>query len=150
PGRWVAESAWPSPRIRPWRLALTPERLEAAPGDERALRVRSPETVGLHAGRWCPHGTGLDLPTDQRAEDGGSRVFGTGPLAERVEILGAPALELELAADRPVAHLTARLSDVAPDGAATRVSYAVLNLTHRDDHETPTPLVPGRRYRVSL
>jgi hypothetical protein len=43
-----------------------------------------------------------------------------------------------------------RLSDVAPDDRATRVTYGVLNLTHRDSHEQPTPLEPGRRYRVRL
>jgi uncharacterized protein len=30
------------------------------------------------------------------------------------------------------------------------VSYGVLNLTHRDGHETPAPLVPGRRYQVRV
>ena len=30
-----------------------------------------------------------------------------------------------------------RLSDVAPDGASTRVTYGLLNLTHRDGHEQP-------------
>ena len=58
--------------------------------------------------------------------------------------------ELELAVDRPVALVAARLSDVAPDGAATRVSYGLLNLTHRESHEHPTALEPGRRYRVRL
>ena len=38
----------------------------------------------------------------------------------------------------------ARLSLVAPDGAATRISYGVLNLTHRDSHAEPSPLVPGQ------
>ncbi|HEV8309320.1 MAG TPA: CocE/NonD family hydrolase C-terminal non-catalytic domain-containing protein, partial [Methylomirabilota bacterium] len=96
------------------------------------------------------HGSGPDLPTDQRFEDGGSLVFDTEPLAERVEILGAPVVELEVAADRPVAFVVARLSDVAPDGAATRVTYGVLNLTHKDGHAAPAPLTPGRRYRVRL
>ncbi len=150
PGRWIAESAWPSPRIRPWRLVLTPGRLEARGGREVPLGLHSPETVGLHAGRWCAHGTGPDLPTDQRFEDGGALVFDTEPLGERLEVLGAPVLELEVASDRPVAFVVARLSDVAPDGAATRASYGVLNLTHRDGHEAPAPLVPGRRYRVRL
>jgi hypothetical protein len=58
--------------------------------------------------------------------------------------------DLELAVDRRVALLAARLSDVAPDGAATRVSYGLLNLTHRDGHAHPTALEPGRRYRVRL
>jgi hypothetical protein len=39
---------------------------------------------------------------------------------------------------------------VHPDGQSLRVSYGVLNLTHRDSHEWPTPLVPGERYRVRL
>lgn len=43
-----------------------------------------------------------------------------------------------------------RLSDVAPDGAATRVSYQVLNLTHRDSHEHPEALVPGHDYEVTV
>ncbi|HEX4765950.1 MAG TPA: CocE/NonD family hydrolase C-terminal non-catalytic domain-containing protein, partial [Lichenihabitans sp.] len=43
-----------------------------------------------------------------------------------------------------------RLNDVAPDGAATRVTYGLLSLTHRDSHESPEPLVPGRRYRVRV
>jgi uncharacterized protein len=30
-----------------------------------------------------------------------------------------------------------RLVDVAPDGAATRVTYGVFNLTHRNSHEHP-------------
>jgi hypothetical protein len=39
---------------------------------------------------------------------------------------------------------------VASDGAAARVTHGVLNLTHRDGHETPVPLEPGRRYRVRV
>ena len=73
-----------------------------------------------------------DLPYDQREEDGGSLVFETDVLTERCEILGAPVVQLEVAASRPVAMVAARLSDVAPDGRATRVTYGLLNLTHRD------------------
>ena len=43
-----------------------------------------------------------------------------------------------------------RLSDVAPDGRATRISYGLRNLTHRDGHERPLALVPGERYRVRV
>src|SRR4029453_17230719 len=31
-----------------------------------------------------------------------------------------------------------------------RVPFGVLNLTHRDSHAAPEPLVPGERYRVRL
>jgi hypothetical protein len=43
-----------------------------------------------------------------------------------------------------------RLSDLSPNDRATRVTYGVLNMTHRDGHEAPTPLEPGRRYQVRL
>jgi hypothetical protein len=150
PGRWVAERAWPSPRIGPRRYVLHRARLAPEAGPEVALLLRSPETVGLHAGRWCPYQITPDLPEDQRLEDGGALTFDTDPLPERLELLGPPVADLELAVDRPVALVAARLSDVAPDGAATRVSYGLLNLTHRESHEHPTPLLPGRRYRVRL
>lgn len=150
PGRWVGERAWPSSRIMPRRYVLHRGRLAPEPGPEAPLTHRSPESVGVYAGRWCPYQLTPDLPLDQRLEDGGALTFDTEPLPERLEVLGAPVADLELAVDRPVALLAARLSDVAPDGAATRVSYGLLNLTHRESHAHPTPLEPGRRYRVRL
>lgn len=158
PGRWVGEPSWPSPHVRPTRYGLArnrilPERadLEAAPpaGPEE-LMVSSPLSVGQYAGKWCSYNAPPDLPYDQRDEDGGSLVFDSAALAETCEIVGSPAVELEVAADRPVAMVAARLSDVAPDGRATRVTYGLLNLTHRDGHAEPRPLEPGRRYRVRV
>ncbi|MGH6941515.1 CocE/NonD family hydrolase C-terminal non-catalytic domain-containing protein, partial [Hypericibacter sp.] len=42
------------------------------------------------------------------------------------------------------------LSEIMPDGAVARISYGVLNLTHRESHEKPTPLEPGRFYSVGI
>jgi len=39
---------------------------------------------------------------------------------------------------------------VAPDGASTRISYGLLNLTHRNGHERPLALVPGERITVTV
>ena len=150
PGRWVADSGWPPARIQPRRLHLAPGCLQTAAPAKTGMTIRSPETVGLYAGQWCPYGSGGDLPSDQRLENDGALRFETAPLDERIEILGAPALTLDVAADRPVAIVAARLMDIAPDGAATRVTYGILNLTHRDGDEQPEPLVPGRRVRVRL
>jgi hypothetical protein len=71
-------------------------------------------------------------------------------LAEGFEILGAPLVKLTVSADCSNAIVAAVLSDVQADGSATQVSYGVLNLTHRDSHEFPQPLVPGQVYRVTL
>jgi hypothetical protein len=46
--------------------------------------------------------------------------------------------------------LAIRLCDVHPSGRSLRVSYGILNLTHRDSSDTPTRLEPGRRYRVRI
>jgi len=42
------------------------------------------------------------------------------------------------------------LCDVHPSGESLRVSYGVLNLTHRDGHDKPAPLAVGQRYRVRI
>jgi uncharacterized protein len=91
-----------------------------------------------------------EAPADQRLDDGFSLVFDTAPLAERVEILGAPVVSLTLSSDRPRAQVAVRLSEVAADGAATRVSYGVLDLTHRDGHDTPRRLPVDQPVQVVL
>jgi len=77
-------------------------------------------------------------------------VFDTAPLTAPVEIAGDANLSLCFSVDQPVALAAARLVDVAPDGAGTRVSYGVLNLTHRDSHEHPEALVPGEVYTAVI
>jgi hypothetical protein len=152
PGRWVSEETWPSPRIVPRELPLSPGRIEpeGANVPDAALDVSSPQSVGIASGAWCGFGTPGEMPLDQRIDDGGSLVFDSDPLDAPIEMLGAAVLDAEIASDRPVALIAVRLSDVAPDGAATRVTYGVLNLTHRDGHERPSPLEPGRRTRVRV
>ncbi|MCF6524402.1 CocE/NonD family hydrolase [Streptomyces sp. JJ36] len=152
PGRWVGEPAWPSPHTHTEELPLARSRL-AEPGAEVAeeeLSIESPLSVGQFAGKWCSYAAPPDLPYDQREEDGGSLVFETEPLTEPTEILGGPVVQLDLTATEPVAMVAARLSDVHPDGRATRVTFGLLNLTHRESDETPEELVPGQRYRVNV
>ena len=47
-------------------------------------------------------------------------------------------------------NLVVRLCDVHPSGESLRVSYCVLNLTHRDGHENPALLAAGERYQVRI
>jgi len=152
PGRWIAEDSWPSKNIREQHFILDQGRLAATMEGvpEKLLTIQSPLSVGLFAGKWCSYQAPPDLPHDQRQEDGGALVFESAPLEEDLEIFGSPVVELELSSNRPVAMVAARLSDVAPDDKATRVTYGLLNLTHRESHETPQPLVPGKRYKTSV
>jgi hypothetical protein len=152
-GRWVAEQTWPSPEIgdQIYRLArgkLLPDAGGGTSAEE--LRIASPLSVGLFAGKWCSYAETTDLPSDQRLEDGGSLVFDSEELDQDLSILGAPWVDLELAADRPVAMVAVRLSDVGLDDRATRITFGVLNLTHRDSNADPEPLTPDRKYRVRV
>ncbi len=158
PGRWVGEDTWPTARIRPARWSLVGDRLVedggVAGGVDAAPRVwASPRVTGLAGGEWCPYGTGgrgPEFPGDQREDDERSLTWDSVPLDDRLEILGAPILELELAVDRPSAFIAVRLCDVAPDGASTRVTFGVLNLTHRDGHEDPVAMEPGAPTAVRI
>ncbi|MDI3331620.1 MAG: CocE/NonD family hydrolase [Micrococcus sp.] len=152
PGRWVAEPQWPSPRIEQRSYVLTGHHLEEGPArePEREVSVQSPLSVGMFAGKWASYAAVPDLPFDQREEDGGALFYESAPLQEDLEVFGLPECRFEVSADRPVAMLAVRLSDVGLNGEATRVTYGILNLTHRDGSEEPQPLEPGRKYRVTI
>ncbi|NEC69856.1 CocE/NonD family hydrolase [Streptomyces sp. SID9727] len=156
PGRWVGEPSWPSPHIEEVPHPLRDHRIvrgdeETATGaEERVHTVQSPLSVGQFAGKWASYNAPPDLPYDQREEDGGSLVFETAPLSERVEILGAPSVDLLVSSSRETGQVAVRLSDVAPDGRATRVTYGVLNLAHRSGADRPEPLEPGEAYPVRV
>ena len=144
------------------RLAVARRSRSAACGSARAVSATSPTPprrrleigtdllCGIDGGVWCADGTHGEGAVDQRADDGRALSFTSAPLDERIELLGNARVELELESDRPVAQLAARLCDVAPDGSSLLVTRGVLNLTHRDSHEHPQPLEPGRRERIVL
>lgn len=152
PGRWVAEPSWPSTNVTMQRFSLGARRIMPtnASAEDIDLRIRSPLTVGLFAGKWCSYAAGPDLAHDQREEDGGALVFDSEPLSEPLEILGAPEVELEITADQPLAMVAVRLSDIAKDDKITRVTYGMFNLTHRNSRQYPEHLVPGERYRIRV
>jgi uncharacterized protein len=150
PGRWIAEPSWPPPATMPRRLFLTDAGLRETGASLTARAVCSPQTVGTCSGGWVPFGRGRDQARDQQEDDMRSLVFETTPLDEPIEILGAPVVTLDVASDRPIANLVVRLCDVHPSDESLRVSYGILNLTHRDGHENVTLLAIGQRYRIRI
>ena len=148
PGRWVTEAAWPPPKQKFKTLPLSRGRLGKKGAD--VLSVSSPQDTGVAGGKWCAYGAWADQPLDQRAEMGGQLIFDTDPLADDLSVLGAPVVNLAVSSNRPESLIAVTLSEVFPDGAATRVSYGILNLTHRKSHEEPQPLQPGQIYDVRV
>ncbi len=149
-GRWVGETRWPSPAIQDRPFGLAAGRLIDGPAEQGALSFRSPPWTGTGGGEWMGTGVAGERPTDQRVDDGLSLCFDSEPLADAVEILGNPVVELSLSSDLPQAQLAVRLCDVAPDGSSLRMSYAVLNLAHRDGSEEPRPMVPGEASQMRV
>lgn len=151
PGRWVSEPTWPSPftEHRTWHFA--DKYLSASVSDSAPVSIRSPHTVGLDGGRFCV-GIRLDMeqPCDQRLDDAGSLVFDTDTLDEDLPLAGQVMAHLALSSDKPQAYAVVRISDVHPTGEVTRITHGLLNLSHRDSHEFPAPLVAGEIYEVDI
>ena len=129
------------------RLVWSPT---AAP--ETALPLASPQSTGLAGADWASFGVPGDLPGDQALDSFGSLEFDSAALAAQTEILGHARVVLEVTADRPVAIVTARLIDVAPDGRATLVArgfLAQLKLPASNEHP-PAAGAGEQHYRVRI
>ncbi|MCB1311893.1 MAG: CocE/NonD family hydrolase [Sedimentitalea sp.] len=148
-GRWIAEATGAGADLPRRRLHLTDAGLSERAGPLRRT-VRSPHHCGLAAGEYCAIWLGPEMPDDQRGDDALSACFDSAPLEADTDIVGAPRLTLTLAADRPQAQIAVRLNHIHPDGAASRITYGVLNLTHRDGSAEPHPLTPGRPCEITL
>ncbi len=145
PGRWIAERHWPARSIKPKVLHLTPTGLSDQPGPPQTAEVVGDKVVGLTKPEW------LDRPPiEQSLDDAKSLTFDSQPLDRYAEILGYPVAYLRVAADRPVAKIAVRVTEVTADGKSWLVSYGLKNLTHRDSDADPQPLVPGAFYDVEF
>ncbi|MCB2109951.1 MAG: CocE/NonD family hydrolase [Defluviimonas sp.] len=156
PGRWIAEPAWPAPGITTETLVLGDGTLgtgtgtgAGGPGAPFRVTVASPQDCGMDGGEFCAIWLGPEMPGDQRRDDALSATFDSAPMAA-TDIVGAPVVRLRLTPDKPVAQIAVRLNHVHPDGAATRITWGVLNLCRAGSMEHPEPLVPGREIEIAL
>ena len=168
PGAWRSEPSFPPPGATETELWLGPGSLPLAGSltferppttgggrgaDDRNAMDRFPHraTTGTRTAlSWGAGAAPNGLARDLRLDDALIPTY-TGPvLADPLVILGFAVAELNVTATMPVATLVVRLADVAPDGTAAQVAAGVLNLTQRDSPVSPTPLEPGRSYRVRV
>ena len=135
-GEWRAEPAWPPAR-------LTEDRRPLGSGDARnghELAIRG--DVGVTGSIWCAGLLPFGLPWDQRPDEAYSLVY-DWPVEVETEVMGRPRVDLTLISSTPVAFVSAKLCDVAPDGTSALVTRGILNLTHRASHEHPQSLPVG-------
>ncbi|MFJ4929448.1 CocE/NonD family hydrolase [Streptomyces sp. NPDC088736] len=138
-GRWVGDTAWPSPLVTP-----VTHPLRGAP-----VLVRSPQHTGVDAGRFRPAGDDADLPPDQREEDARSACFEFEVPGE-TWILGSPCVRLRLTLHAARGQVIARVCDVAPDGSSTLVTRGALIMSARNGRDQVTRRVPGTTEDVRL
>ena len=150
PGRWVSDGQWPSDQFEMQRWYLNKEGLNPTRQAGGKPVVCSPQTTGADSGEYCVIWMGPEFPGDQRRDDSGSLTFDSAPLSKDIDLVGASVLTLKFSVDKPVAVTAVRLNSVWPDGAVSRLTYAVSNLCHRDSHEHPEALEPGKVYTVKI
>lgn len=149
PGRWVAEDKWPSKNIGWETQFLTSQGLSSLDA-ECGVQVCSPADCGSTGGEYFPYAYGPEFPTDQRTDDAMAACFNGAPLSTDIDLVGAAQIRLCLSANRPAAQIAVRLCDVFPDGTSAQIAHGMLNLQHRNSHETPEAIVPNEQFDVSF
>ncbi len=153
PGRWVADAAWSGPHVTRQPLFLNSSGLGDSAEKTTRRSICSPQHTGADSGEYCIIWLGPEFPGDQRQDDSGSLTFDGAALKADADLMGAPVLTLTFSVDQPVAHVAVRLNSIWPDGAVSRLTYAVANLGHLaagGTHEKPQALEPGKTYTVRI
>ncbi len=148
PGRWIAEGQGATGHLSETGFHLTTNGLTREEGYCAAQTICTPAHCGADAGEYCAIWLGPEMPGDQRRDDALSVCFDSAPLEDDLDILGAPRIALGISSDQPQGQLAVRLNHVHPDGASTRITYGVLNLAHRETHQNPAAMTPGKEEGV--
>jgi putative CocE/NonD family hydrolase len=167
---WIDEPDWPVPDVRDesWALhslghavtsagdgRLRPDEPGAAEPPDRFEYDPHDPVPSIGGASFLP-GLGVGLRTgahDQREIERRPDVlvYTSEALTEDLDVIGVVRAELWVASDAPSTDVTARLTDVHPDGRSIIVVSGILDLRYRDGLDQPADdLRPGQVYRASL
>ncbi|MGO9602721.1 MAG: CocE/NonD family hydrolase [Candidatus Binataceae bacterium] len=152
---WKQEREWPIARAKNRALFLgSAGALGDAPArEEQGESYTANPTIGSAAGLWDPMGLGVGRPLDQGEDDLGSLTYTSEPLAENLEISGAPEATVfaEIKSGDDL-HLVVKLSDVDPSGASALITSGWLRGACRNSADRLEPVRAGEVYefRVAL
>jgi len=150
-GEWRYEDKWPI-ESESKSLYLHPEGLlDNHPCTEHAStedKLQYDPTVGTAGGIYQNNSVGL--PLDQRSDEIFSLTYTTSPLKTDMEVTGIPKPFLYISSSAEITMFSVKLCDVSPDGSSSLVSRGVLNVTHRESHEHPTLIEPGKITEIEI
>jgi putative CocE/NonD family hydrolase len=166
---WRSLSAWPPPEAKPTPYYLHASGSANGPSGSgalythRSIMFRSESrdhftydpanpvpTVG---GPLCCDAVHLvPGPRDQKEVEARPDVliYSTQPLDKDIEVTGPVTLELYASSTAVDTDFTAKLVDVGPDGFARNVTEGILRASFRDSNTKPTPIVPGKIYKLTI
>lgn len=154
--QWNVASAWPPPDAQTRFLYLAPEGLlssELPAQDSTPTRYTyDPQNPTLTVGGSIisyvyPTGS-VDVSEVQRQPD--VVCFTTEALEEDWDVVGPLRLILYFSSSACDTDVSARLSDVFPDGRAIQLQSGILRLRYRNTNSDPQLLEPGRIYRLQI
>ncbi len=152
---WRCEREWPIARTRTQAMYMgAAGSLGAAPSrEEQGESYVANPTVGTAAGLWDPMGLGIGMPLDQGEDDLESLTYTSEPLADDLEISGAPQAtvfaEVKSGAD---VNIVVKLCDVNPAGRSSLITTGWLRADCRNSLERPEPVRAGEvcEFKVPL
>jgi putative CocE/NonD family hydrolase len=170
---WRYEDAWPLERAKETRYSLfglhpangangvpgsggllepgVLTRTSGSPSDTFVYDPANPvPTVG---GPLCCDAVHLAPgPRDQREVEARPDVlvYSTGPLDQDLEVTGPVTLDLFAKSSAVDTDFTAKLVDVAPDGAAINLTEGILRARYRESTSEAKPIVPGQVYEYKI
>jgi len=153
PGFWIGKERWQAPEMMnfyadQFGILIPGNPIPGAHDHDRY--IRSPLDTGTASGEYFTLKPDVEMAIDQRGDDASSLVIEGEVLEADLDVLGRPVLAMSLSCDAEWANLCARLVDVHPDGTATRVSFGVLNLAHRDGYAEPQAMPRGEKVMVRI
>lgn len=150
---WKHEREWPIARAqsRAMYLGSTGTLGDAAAREEQGESYTSNPTLGTAAGLWDPMGLGVGMPLDQNEDDLASLAYTSEPLAESLEISGAPQATVFAEIKRgDDANVVVKVCDVDPAGTSSLITSGWLRAACRNSVERLEPVEAGEVYELRI
>jgi len=156
---WREEPAWPLKRSTPTKFYLHSGGHANGLQGDGLLNARPPRTGDVTSDEFDyapddpnPSPINVNEPDDRRPGERRDDAlnYDSAPLRRSTEVTGQVTMELFASSSARDTDFAARLVDVYPNGYAHPVADGIITCRYRDSLERPTPIKPGRVYRLVL